>query len=432
MKAIISNRIYLKPRDSAHYKELMQKLTYRIEGKVANPRNKLKPVTFIKNYKALPNGVISIPQGRLDLVPEDYELEDRRVFNEVPFPDPQFSLRESQQPVYDAVNDTCFINALVGWGKSITALAIARKLGQKALVITHTIALRDQWAKEAEKFFGHPVGIIGSGTFDIEDHFIVIGNSQTVVKMIPKIAKEFGTVILDEAHRSPSNTFTTIVDSMYARYRIGLSGTMNRTDGKHILFPDIFGHTVYKPPQSHTLNPTVKLVPTGIHLPSGLPWAQKINKLLYDTDYQEFIGNIAKRHIQDGHNVLIVASRVEFLENVKELIGETCVLVTGKVVGEAREENLRLLDTGEKVCVAATTQIFSEGISINRLSCVILAEPTSNPIVLEQVIGRVMRLHEGKKDPVVIDIQFSSPAERAQGTKRLAFYATKDWKVVKV
>ena len=430
-KAILSNRIYFKPKDANHYKELIKTLTYKIEGK-PRPGSKIKPVTIIRNYKSLPNGIISVPQGRIDLVPEDYVVEDKRCFNEVPFPEPRFQLRDSQQPVYDEVTDTCFINALVGWGKTFTALWLAKKFGQKTLVVTHTVALRDQWSKEVENLYGIKPGIIGAGIFDVADHCIVVGNVQTVTKLIPRICKEFGTVILDEAHHVPADTFSQIIDGMYARYRIALSGTIKRTDGKHVIFKDYFGDRVYKPPQSHTLNPLVKLVPSGVFLTHGAIWAKKINDLLYNKDYQEFISEIAKRHILLGYSVLIVASRVEFLESIKENIGETCVLVTGRVVGDDRDKNLQQIDSGEKMCVAATTRIFSEGISINRLSCVILAEPTSNPITLEQVIGRIMRLHPDKKDPVVIDIQFSGVADRRQNNARLAFYASKDWQVVKV
>lgn len=116
-KAIISNRIYFKPRSNAEFKELIEKLTYRIETKNTNKRGVFKNIEIIKNYRILPNGVISVPQGRSDLVPQEYELVDKRVINEVPFPTPLFSLREGQQVIYDEVNDSCFINALVGWGR---------------------------------------------------------------------------------------------------------------------------------------------------------------------------------------------------------------------------------------------------------------------------------------------------------------------------
>jgi len=427
-KVIISNRIYFKPPD---LKELVKSLTYRIESK-SGQKGKFKNIEIIKNYKILPQGVVSVPQGRHDLIPQDAVVVDKRVLNPVPFPVPRHALREGQQVVYDQVTDSCFINALVGWGKTFTALHIARKLGQKTLVVTHTAMLRDQWCDEVRELYGMEPGIIGSGKFDIEDHAIVVGNVQTVTKLMPQICKEFGTVILDEAHHVPATTFATIVDGMYSRYKIALSGTMLRTDGKHVIFRDYFGDKVYRPPQSHTLDPVVKIVATGIHLPAGEAWAKKINTLLYDDDYQQFVATMALTQIRKGHVVLIVASRVEFLTKVQEYIGESCILITGETDYDERKALIAQVESGEALCVAGSKQIFSEGISINCLSCVILPEPSSNPISLEQIIGRVMRLSAGKLDPVVLDMNFSSAAERKQNTARLAFYASKGWKVEKL
>lgn len=289
--------------------------------------------------------------------------------------------------------------------------------------------LRDQWIDEIKSLFGFKPGVIGSGIFDIEDHFIVVGNVQTVTKLLPQISKEFGTVILDEAHHVPANTFSSLIDGMYSRYRVALSGTMERTDGKHVIFNDYFGSTVYKPPQSHTLNPTVKVIQTGMSLPSGLTWTEKMNTLLYDEEYQDFIAGLAKMQIGRGHSVLIVADRVEFLNKVNSKLGSDSVLITGDTSYEERKELIELLETGKKMCVAGSRQIFSEGISINRLSSVILAVPTSNPISLEQIIGRIMRLHPDKPDPEVLDIAFSSPIERRQAALRTGFYLDKGWTV---
>lgn len=426
--AILSNRIYFKPKDNDELKNIINKLTYRIESK-SGQKGKFKNIEIIKNYRLLPNNIVSIPQGRTDLVPAGLEIIDKRIYNEVPFPTPKFDLREGQQAVYDEVNDTCFINALVGWGKTFTALHLARKLGQKTLVVTHTTMLRDQWIDEIRALFGMEPGVIGSGKFDIEDHAIVVGNVQTVTKLMPSINKEFGTVILDEAHHVPATTFSSIIDGMYCRYRIALSGTMLRTDGKHVVFLDYFGKDVYRPPQSHTLDPIVKIIQTGIHLPSGETWAKKINALLYDDDYQQFVSALAITQMEKGHSVLVVADRVEFLNKIKEYIGSSCILITGETDYEERKILIEQVEAGKKMCVAGSRQIFSEGISINKLSCVILAVPTSNPISLEQVIGRIMRLHPDKLDPVVLDLNFSSGPERRQNGARLAFYASKGWEI---
>jgi len=426
LKAIISNRIYLDVNPQLQY-TLVKALTYKIRKNIPGATH-FTQFEIIKNYRFVGKTVISIPVGRQDLIPSDYEIVDKRILNEHPFPNPKLDLREGQIEVFEQVDDTCFINALVGWGKTFCALHIARKLGQKTLIVCHNTMLRDQWADEVEKLYGMPVGIIGSGRFDI-DHSIVIGNIQTLTKVTAQISKEFGTVIIDEAHHCPASTFTAFIDGMYARYKIGLSGTMQRKDGKHILFKDFFGPKLYQPPQSNTLTPRVQIIKTGIALAQGEPWVKKMNILLYDPDYQQVIARIAHLQIQKGHKVLIIADRVEFLQNVGELIGEECVCITGGTTYEERTELKRQIEEGEKSCIAGSRQIFSEGISVNILSCVILAGPIANDALLEQIVGRIQRMHPGKLDPLVIDMNFSGPSDRKQNKDRQAFYARKGWEV---
>lgn len=426
-KAIISNRIYLDNPGVAYTKEIVKQLTYKIKKDTGSKQ--FSPVETIRNYKLLPKGILSIPQGRTDLIPENYEVIDKRVLVPVPFPQPKHALFDPQQEIYDQIESSCFINAQVGWGKTFTALHIAYKLGQRTLVITHTAALRDQWIEEVQQLFGMKCGVIGGGVYDIEDHAVVVGNIQSIVKYLPQLCKEFGTVILDEAHHCPATTFAATVDAFYAKYRIALSGTMIRKDGKHILFQDYFGDIVHRPPQSNTLEPTVQIVRSGYILKPGATWVEKINDLCEDTKYQEFIAGIAKLEISNGHRVLIIADRVEFLEKVKEYVGETCVLVTGNTDVETRNLVKTQINSGEKLAIAGSRQIFSEGISINALSCVILAVPMSNDSLLTQIVGRIQRMFDGKQMPLVIDINFAGYADKKQNNDRLALYLRKGWQI---
>jgi superfamily II DNA or RNA helicase len=429
-KAVISNRIYMDNPGVEHTKRIISALTYKIKKDTG--AKKFSPIETIKNYKVLPKGILSIPQGRLDLVPEDYEIIDKRVLESVPFPTPKFGLRPEQQVVYDPIDDTCFINALVGWGKTFTALHLAHKFAQKTLVITHTAALRDQWCEEIAVLFGQEPGVIGGGRIDHADHFITVANIQTLTKHAGNLAKEFGCIILDEAHHCPATTFAQTVDAFHARYRIALSGTMIRKDGKHILFGDYFGPLVYKPPQSHTLTPTVHIVKSGITLKPGVTWVEKVSELLESEKYREFIAGLALMHIQQGHSVLVIADRVEFLHKVKEYIGENCAVVTGDTEYEERQLVKQQVLSGEKRAICGSRQIFSEGISINSLSCVILAAPMSNDSLLEQIVGRVQRMHDGKLDPLVVDINFAGYADKKQNNDRLALYLRKGWQVITV
>lgn len=430
-KAIISNRIYLDVTPELA-KELRDKLTYKIRKPPRPGLTHFSMFDIVKSYKIISSKIYSIPVGRIDLIPDDYEVVDKRTYEVIPFPNCKYPLRDDQALIYNEVDDNCLINAAVGWGKTFTALYIAAKLGQKTLIVCHNTMLRDQWIAEIKHLFGMQAGVIGSGKLD-HDYPITVGNIQTLTKIAPSIAKEFGTIIVDECHHVSATTFSSFVDAMYARYKIGLSGTITRKDGRQVLFKDFFGHKLLQPAESNTMTPSVKLVKTGVTLAPGEPWVKKINALLYDVEYQKFIARVAQVHMDKGHKVLIVADRVEFLENVKELIGEECVCITGGSDFESREKLKQQIESGSKSSVAGSRQIFAEGISINPLSCLILAGPISAPAhadgLLDQLCGRIRRMWPNKLEPLVIDMQFAGFADRKQNNERINFYKRKGWEI---
>ena len=422
MKAVISHRIYMDCTEEVQ-ERIDKELTYTIPT-----HNPLDPPEVIKNMGIIRNGLVSLPIGRTDLIPSNYEIVDRRVNKPVEFPEFKFELRQSQKDVYDAIEDNAIINAWVSWGKTFTGLAIAGKLGQKTLVVTHTVPLRNQWAKEVEKVYGIKAGIIGSGQFDL-DAPIVIGNTQTLYRNVDKIRKEFGTVILDEMHHVSSPTFSKILDTNYCRYKIGLSGTIERKDGKHVVFRDYFGNTLFKPPKENYMTPTVHIVPSEIRFMDGarIPWANRVTKLANDEEYRHTIALLAAAYAAKGHKVLVVSDRVSFLKACSELTGDKSICVTGEVSHEDRETLVDEILYGDKNVLYGTQAIFSEGISVDTLSCLILATPVNNEPLLTQLCGRVIRKKEGKIDPVIIDIHLKGNTARKQASNRVGFYMKQGW-----
>ena len=411
--------------DNRLQSKIDEELTYAIPA-----RNPLDPPFIIKNMGVVRSGLVTLPIGRTDLIPEDYEIVDKRTYVETDELSFGFELRPSQAAVYDEVTDSCIINAWVSWGKTFTALAIANKLRQKTLVVTHTLALRAQWEKEVQKVFGITPGIIGSGRFET-DAPIVIGNVQTLYRRVDEIKEVFGTIILDEMHHVSSPTFTRLIDASKARYKIGLTGTMERKDGRHVIFRDYFSDTVFKPPKENYLVPIVNILKSGIRFPDGhnIPWASRINTIAYDWEYQNMIGVLAAGYAAKGHKVLVVSDRVDFLKQVSRLVGDTSICVTGDIPHEERPAIIKQI-FGEGVDILFGTQsIFSEGISLDCLSCIVLATPINNEPLLTQLIGRVIRKNENKPQPVVVDIHLVGKTATRQANARMGYYMKQGYEV---
>ena len=424
MKAVLSNRIYMECTPD-YRKVLSDELTYKVP-----PQNPNDPPQIIKNLQRVRENLVSIPIGRIDLIPKDYEIVEKRLYIPADFPKFSFQLRPSQQEVYDTLNDNAIINAWVSWGKTFTGLALAGKLGQKTLVVTHTVPLRNQWAKEVEKVYGFTPGIIGSGRFDTSSP-VVIGNTQTLYRNIDKIRKEFGTIILDEMHHVSSPTFAKIIDTSHARYKIGLSGTIERKDGKHVVFRDYFSPTVYKPPKENFLTPSVHVYRSEVRFPDGsnIPWAKRVNALVNNDEYRHSVAMIASAYAARGHKVLVVSDRVHFLKSCAELTGDKSICVTGEVAHEDREKLVDEILYGNKEILYGTQAIFSEGISVNTLSCLILATPINNEPLLTQLIGRVVRKHDNKRNPVVIDIHLKGKTAQRQASNRMGYYMKQGYQI---
>lgn len=423
-KAIVSNRIYLEV-EPTDVPALDKALTYKIDSFKRDT-----PPQIIKNMRRINSKLVSIPVGRFDLIPQGYEVKDKRVFVPVKFPSFKYELRPSQEKVYDEIQGNAVINAFVSWGKTFTALAIAAKLGQKTLVVTHNVALREQWEREVQKVFGITPGCIGSGKYNI-DPIIVVGNVQTLYKMRGKIEKLFGTIIIDECHHIPANTFNKLVDASYARYKIGLSGTVERKDGRHVLMPDYFGPTRFTPPRENFMEPYVDVIRTKIRFMDGakIPWANRVNDLVAQEEYGKLICFLAAAYRKKGHKVLLLSDRVYFLKRVKETLGDYCELITGEVSREERQKKIETVQKGNVDILLGTQSIFSEGISVNPLSCLILATPVNNTPLLTQLIGRVVREHPNKKQPVIVDINLIGKTAERQAKLRLGHYLKEKYEI---
>jgi superfamily II DNA or RNA helicase len=292
--------------------------------------------------------------------------------------------------------------------------------------------LRDQWVEQIEKSLNYTPGIIGGGSFDVDKH-IVVGMIQTINNKAKELTKEFGLVIVDECHHLPASTFKATIDKMYARYKIGVSATLTRKDRKHIMLNDYLGIKVISPENFNTMTPIVKSIKTEFKLPAAKDWATKITKLMRDQEYQYFIQKLAEKKVMEGHKVLVVSDRVDFLHTLASRTGSTAIAAVSAGLTEKQKVRLRNYIEehiyNELDIIYGSISIFKEGINLPPLSCLILATPINNDSMLTQLIGRVVRKYPNKKQPEVLDIVFNCRTGQSQYSNRLALYSDMSFEV---
>lgn len=408
-------------------------LTYQIESMGMS-----KHPSFVRRVGRVAKDTWWAPIGNIEYVKEilaadEYQIIDKRSIVPAEIPEPSFELRGDQQLIHDEFNDSCIINGKPGFGKTITALAIAYKMQQKTLVVCTTTTIRDQWVAEVKKWFGFTPGLIGSGKFNI-DPPIVISNIQTVRKHGVALSSKFGILVIDEAHHCCAATFTQIIDESRARYTIGLTGTLKRKDGLEATFKGYFGEKIFIPAVSNTIKPVIHGYATKIPIPGNMsiPWATRINELVANPKYRELVLALARVYIDMGHKVLVVSDRVEFLQWIHENIeGSHMIVGQGETKTlEARNRIMSEIANGKPTALCASISIFSEGVSLNELSCLINTTSTNNESLVEQLAGRIMRITEDKLDPVVVDIGLGGQTGLRHRSMRYACYAKNEWDIV--
>ena len=105
------------------------------------------------------------------------------------------------------------------------------------------------------------------------------------------------------------------------------------------------------------------------------------------------------------------------------------ISITGQDGHADRETLLQMIADDDKQVLCGTQSIFCEGISQDSLSCLILGTPINNEPLLTQLVGRVIRLKEGKKKPVIVDINLQGATAKRQAKERLGFYMKQGWEI---
>ena len=344
-------------------------------------------------------------------------------------------LYDYQKTAVEAMRRTScgILQSPCGSGKTQMGIALAAVLKRKVLWVTHTQDLLTQSFARAEQYFpAETLGTITDGKVRLGSH-MTFATVQTLSKLdLTQYRDAWDVVIVDECHRlagSPTQVtmFYKVMNSLAARYKYGLSATVHRSDGMIKSTFAVLGPVVYQVPDEAVADKIMKV--RICRRDTGLA----INRSCLDTDgtlvYNEllsYLGESRERNelivkdliSQAGHSCLVLASRLEQLRNIRNMLPEelreVSAMIDGSITskrGKAeREAAIEDMRTGRKRILFASFGLAKEGLDIPRLDRLYLVSPQKDYAVVTQSIGRIARKADGKTDAVcydyVDDIQF--------------------------
>jgi len=304
-----------------------------------------------------------------------------------------------------------------GAGKTVMSLELIKRRNRRALVLVHTLDLLEQWVLSAKTFLGVEAATIGGGKKNT-DSSLIVGTVQSLVRdriLLSRLSETCGIVVVDECHHTPASTFTKVVGLLKPEYLYGVSATPTREDGLSSIMHFFLGpilHQIKTESLQKTrqlLRPGFKPIETSFFFAydkeDNESWHQMMEALIRDPIRNELI----VRHLLlgIGKKNLILSSRIEHLNLLVELLKNNApktriALVTGQT---AKKERLDLLNQTRdgQIDFLFSTQLADEGLDIRCLENLFLVTPTRNSSRIQQRVGRIMRLFEGKNPPVVYD-----------------------------
>ncbi len=347
----------------------------------------------------------------------DFEfLDERQKHIAVNF-SANLKLRSHQNIPVEAASRKDFgvITAPPGSGKTVVGLKIIAEKQQPALIIIHRKQLFNQWIDQIQAFLGIPkneIGRIGQGKAKAGKQ-ITVAMIQSLSKLLEKpeeqeITQSFGTIIIDECHHIPAETFRNTISKLTPYYQYGLTATPFRkgSDGKLIfihlgeIIAEIKPQEIEKYKRARIIIRNTSLeVPFN---PKTDPFETLSKVLVHDSARNKLILNDVALELNRGKRTVIITERKEHIDTLYQFLKQSYETITlsGDDSENNRKTKWKILKEGNYQVLVTTGQFFGEGTDLQNASCLFLVYPFSFKGKLIQYIGRVQR---SEITPVIYD-----------------------------
>ena len=353
-----------------------------------------------------------------------------------------FTLRPYQQEAVDATlrhfrqsDESAVIVLPTGAGKSLVIAELARLAKRRILVLTHVKELVEQNHAKYQSY-GLTGGIFSAGLNRKDNrHQVTFASVQSVSANLDQFRDEFSLVIIDECHRvsgDESSQYQRIIDLLRQQndslkvlgltatpYRLAM-GWIYRFHYRGFVRGDgdkPFVHCIYELPLSVMINRGYLTRPELVNAAvaqydfSALPrdrfgeYAEKdVNQLLgmHQRVTRAIIEQVVELAIE-RQGVMIFAATVDHAREIAGYLPEDqTALVTG---GTDLKERALLIQRFKQreLKYLVNVSVLTTGFDAPHVDFIAILRPTQSVSLYQQMVGRGLRLDEGKRDCLVMD-----------------------------
>ncbi|MEQ8530961.1 MAG: DEAD/DEAH box helicase family protein, partial [Imperialibacter sp.] len=281
----------------------------------------------------------------------DYEFRDLRIKREPVLFQFPVKLLAHQETVMERVQKKEFgvIVAPPGSGKTIIGLHIIAEKQQPAIILVHRKQIAEQWIERIQAFLKIPkaeIGLIGLGKAKSGSK-VTVGMIQSLSKKLntqPDLVDAFGTVIIDECHHIPADSYSGAISKLNPYYQYGLTATPFRkySDGQLIFIH--LGNIIaeIEPNEIESFKRARIIIrKTNFEFPFNPktdPFETLSKVLIHDTARNRLITSDVINEARNRSRSIVITERKEHIEALNQLLKQSCETIT--LSGEDAEKQI--------------------------------------------------------------------------------------------
>lgn len=304
-----------------------------------------------------------------------------------------------------------------GSGKTVTFLKYASENHERIMIVVPSIELMRQVYESALLFWDkNQISRKGDRFNEVPNviHICIIHSIRgDYLDFIT--GQYFDLVIIDEAHHSCSASYKRLIKQMvFAPKFLGFTATPDRLDGE--MLSEVLETCSYKIEISEMIDKGFLCDVEGFSVKTNIDMSDiddhngdfsivQLYKKLSTEKRNNLILDICKDEMKD-RKVLIFCINIHHSKIIRNLIndhGISCAHIDGTMNDKERNSVLSSFRNGDVSCLC-NCQLLTEGFDEPSIDGIILARPTRSRGLFLQMIGRGLRISNGKTNCKIIDI----------------------------